>query len=136
LAAVKGRGGVFHRNTEEKTPPKLASPISAYRGQPILEILIFATLKVTWNSETPRNVSPGDILASVPVLTSVHLILHWQCHDQLLLEPSQVLWASARLCVVTAGFRTSSHRTQDGMWLLWAVAYPLGAVMGALLLHN
>ena len=76
MAAVKGQGGLFHGNMEEKSPRRSASQISTYRGQPSLEVLVFTTLKATWSSETPRNVSPGDILASVPVLTSVHLILH------------------------------------------------------------
>lgn len=70
LAAVKAWGGLFHGNTELKGPLGSASQISACRGQPRLQVLVFTTLKVTWSSEIPRNVSPGDILASVPVLTS------------------------------------------------------------------
>lgn len=93
MAAVTGQGGLFHRNTQ-KSPPRSASQISAYRGQPSLQVLVFTTLKMTWSLETPGNVSPGDILASVPALTSVHLILHRQCHDRLFLEPSRGLWAS------------------------------------------
>lgn len=111
LAAVKGQGGLLHRNMEEKSPPRSVTQISAYCGQLNLEVLVFTTLKVTWSSETPRNVSPGDILASVLVLTSVHRILHQQCHDWLFLELSRVLWVSLRLCVVTAGISTSSRRT-------------------------
>lgn len=77
MAAVEGQGRLFHGNMEEKSPPRSARQISAYRGQPSLEVLVFTALKVTWSLDPPcRNVSPGEVLAFVPVLTSVHLILH------------------------------------------------------------
>lgn len=113
LAAVKG--GFFHGHIGENSPPRSVSQISSYCGQPSLEVLVFTTLKVTWSSETPRNASPGDILASVPVFTTTHPILHWQCHDWLFLEPSWLLWVSWD-SVATAGFSTSSCSIHLELW--------------------
>lgn len=53
LAAVEGQGRLFHGNMEEKSPPRSARQISAYRGQPSLEVLVFTALKVTWSSAPP-----------------------------------------------------------------------------------
>lgn len=134
LAAAKGQGILFCGNMEEKGPPGSASQISTSCGQLSLEVLVFTALKVSWSSEIPRSPSTGGILASVPVLTSVHHILHRQCHDPLFLEPSGVLWAWARLCVVTAGVSTSSHGTGCDHWELLPVHPECWA--GPLLLHN